>query len=291
MTTAAVLFVAFHFVSLFAATEARPSYRTCKKVSPECPLAATTYGYYPELGPNAFFLAFFALLFIVSLGVGIRSKTWTYTLALAGGTLLEGLGYLGRIMMHQNPWNKQGFEMQICCLVLAPSFVAAAIYLTLKHFVLYCGPKYSLLKARLYPWVFVGCDFASIVLQALGGGVAASGGTKDDIKIVNVGNNLIVTGIAFQVATMAVCGVLVVVYLWRYRKARAERQASDEKSAYAVSKGQGTVSRKLYVFGAMVVLAYTTVLIRCIYRLPEMAGGWGNELMRKEKEFLLLDGM
>ena len=48
---------------------------------------------------------------------------------------------------------------------------------------------------------------------------------------------------------------------------------------------------KIKLFGWIVVLAYTTVLIRCIYRLPEMAGGWGNSLMRNEKEFLLLDGM
>lgn len=27
------------------------------------------------------------------------------------------------------------------------------------------------------------------------------------------------------------------------------------------------------------------------FKLPEMAGGWGNPLMQKENEFLLLDGM
>ncbi|PVH93540.1 RTA1-domain-containing protein [Periconia macrospinosa] len=290
-----VFFLAIQF---FAPAEAeqrnrqRPSYRTCTDgVTPQCPISATTYGYYPDLPANAFFLAFFALLFVGSLGIGIWSKTWTYTLALGGGTLLEALGYLGRVLMHSNPWNKQGFEMQICCLVLGPSFVAAAIYLTLKHFVLYCGPEHSWLKARLYPWVFVGCDFASIVMQAIGGGVAAGGGSSDNMDIVNVGNNLILAGIAFQVATMSVCGLLVVTYLWRYRKARATRHASDEKSAFDLGRSQGTVSRKLYIFGGILVLAYVAVLIRCIYRLPEMAGGWGNPLMRKEKEFLLLDGM
>jgi hypothetical protein len=277
--------------AIAARDRTRPSYRTCHEVSPECPVAATTYGYYPELAPNAFLLAFFALLFVGSLGIGVWSKTWTYTLALGGGTLLEALGYLGRVMQHSNPWKKAAFEMQICCLVLAPSFVAAAIYLTLKHFVLYCGPKYSLLRPRLYPWVFVGCDFASIVLQAIGGGVAAGGGSSDNLNIVNVGNNLIVTGIAFQVATMSACGILVLVYLWRYRKARPERHASSEKSDFDTTQANGAVSRKLYVFGAMLVLAYLTILIRCIYRIPEMAGGWGNPLMRKEKEFLLLDGM
>ncbi|KAF2743489.1 RTA1-domain-containing protein [Sporormia fimetaria CBS 119925] len=291
------LFVSLALLSLLSVTKAqetfeRPSYRTCQDgVSARCPVEATTYGYYPDLGVNAFFLGFFALLFLASLGIGIWSRTWTYTLALGGGTFLEAVGYAGRVMMHSNPWTKQGFEMQICCLILGPSFVAAAIYLTLKHFVLYCGPQYSLLKARLYPWVFVGCDFASIVLQAIGGGVAASGGSSDNIDTVNVGNNVIITGIAFQVATMSACGLLVAIYLWRYRKGRAEREASTEKSAYEVNKSQGAVSRRFYVFGGMVALAYVTILIRCIYRLPEMAGGWGNPLMRKEGEFLLLDGM
>jgi membrane protein implicated in regulation of membrane protease activity len=287
-----LLVLAFQFFAPSEARELRASYKTCQKVSPECPVELTTYGYYPDLGVNAFFLAWFALLFFASVGIGFWSKTWTYTLALGGGTLLEALGYLGRVMMNNNPWMKAAFEMQICCIILGPSFLAAAIYLTLKHFVLYCGPQYSPLKARLYPWVFVGCDFASIVLQAIGGGVAASGGSSDSMKIINVGNNVIITGIAFQIATMSVCGLLVVFYLWRYRKARTQRHASTEKSAFELSRSQGTVSeRKLYFFGAILVLAYTTVLIRCIYRLPEMAGGWGNPLMRKETEFLLLDGM
>jgi len=292
-TTISLLF----FASLFcaaaeAAEEHRASYKTCHEVSPECPVALTTYGYYPDLGANAFFLAWFAILFFASVAIGIWSKTWTYTLALGGGTLLEALGYLGRVMMHNNPWDKSGFEMQICCIIIGPSFLAAAIYLTLKHFVLYCGPEHSILKARLYPWVFVGCDFASIVLQAIGGGVASSGGSADSIKIVNAGNSIIITGIAFQVATMGVCGLLVVLYLWRYRKASAQRSVSSEKSAFELSRSEGTVSeRKLYFFGGVLVIAYVTILIRCIYRLPEMAGGWGNPLMRKEKEFLLLDGM
>lgn len=28
-----------------------------------------------------------------------------------------------------------------------------------------------------------------------------------------------------------------------------------------------------------------------LYSLPEMAGGWGGELMRRESEFMVLDGM
>ncbi|KAF9696515.1 hypothetical protein EKO04_005719 [Ascochyta lentis] len=275
-----------------AAAEDRPrgNFRKCTEVTPQCPAIATTYGYYPILGVNAFFLALFGLCCLASLIIGVWTKTWTYTVALGIGTLLETGGYAGRILMNGNPWSDSGFRLQIVCLVLGPSLVAAAIYLTLKHFVMYCGPQYSPLKPRLYPWVFIGCDIGSIVLQACGGGVAASG--ENNINLLNAGNNLIIAGIAFQVATMAACGLLVLLFIWRYRKDAPFKGQLNEKSNYQLSKEQGNVSLgKVKVFGAVVSLAYVTVLIRCIYRLPEMAGGWGNPLMRNEKEFLLLDGM
>lgn len=280
-------------IPLILAAEDRPkgNFRQCLDVSPSCPVRATLYGYRPDLGVNAFFAAFFGALFIASLIIGIMTKTWTYTIALGIGTFLECAGYIGRVIMHSNPWNQSGFKLQICALVLGPSFVAAAIYLTLKHFVLYCGPQYSLIKARLYPWIFVGCDFGSMVLQGIGGGMAAAAGTTNK-TLIDAGNNMIVAGIAFQVLTMAVCGLLVVVYIIRYKKGAAARNAIEEKSAYHMDKEQNTMPLwKIRVFGSMVSLAYVTVLIRCIYRIPEMAGGWGNRLMRNEKEFLLLDGM
>ena len=291
--SAILVFLAFavqSFVVEAATDRPKGNFRDCLEVSPECPVNATLYGYYPNLGANAFLTALFGICFIATIVIGIMTKTWTYTLALGIGTFLEAAGYAGRVIMNNNPWSESGFKLQICCLVLGPSFVAAAIYLTLKHFVLYCGPQHSLIKARLYPWLFIGCDFGSIVLQACGGGMAAAGGTTNK-KLIDAGNNLIVAGIAFQVVTMAVCGILVLVYIWRYRKARSLRNEHNEKSSYELDKEQGVRLGKVKLLGWIIVLAYTTVLIRCIYRLPEMAGGWGNALMRNETEFLLLDGM
>jgi len=268
-----------------------PSYRTCPSVSPQCPVSATTYGYAPNLGGNAFFAAWFGLLLVLSLIFGIRSKNWTYTLALASSAILEFAGYIGRILMHNNPWNDSAFKLQIVGLVLAPSFLAASVYLTLKHLVLYFGPRHSLIKPRLYPWLFVGCDIGSICLQAIGGGIAASAGNENSASLLDAGNGLIVAGIAFQVATMAVCGLFVVVYMLRYRKARGSPvQAEGEKSQYANIRENTGEKKKLLVFCAAVSLAYIAILIRCIYRLPEMAGGWGNPLMQNETEFLILDG-
>ncbi|KFX95898.1 hypothetical protein V495_03927 [Pseudogymnoascus sp. VKM F-4514 (FW-929)] len=261
------------------------SYKICTEVSELCPVSATTYGYYPNFGGNIFFTAFFGVLFISGLAIGLRGKTWTFMLALGIGSGLEMLGYVGRVMMHKNPWDSAGFKMQICCIILAPSFLAACVYLTMKHLVLHFGPEHSLIKPRLYPWIFVGCDLGSIVLQAIGGGVAASAGDTGNKKLLDSGNGLIVAGISFQVATMAVCGLLVAAYVFRYKKATRAGTITTEKTDY--NPGE---KRKLNIFCIAIGISYITILTRCVYRLPEMSGGWGNPLMQNELEFLILDG-
>ncbi|KAL4891132.1 RTA1 like protein-domain-containing protein [Aspergillus ambiguus] len=259
------------------------SYKTCTEVGPLCPVEATSYGYYPNFGGNVFFTVFYGVLGVAQLGIGVYFRAWTMMVALVVGAFLEMAGYVGRILMHYNPWNEDAFKLQIVCLVLAPTFVAAGIYLTLKHIILSLGPEHSRLKPRLFTWIFIGCDIGSLILQAAGGGVAAAAGNTN-VKLLNAGNNIIIAGIAFQVATMSVCGLLGLEFF--IRVIRHGPGLSGEKTFENVP-GQKYV--KLVVFAE--IFAYFTVLIRCIYRIPEMAGGWGNPLMQKEDEFLVLDGM
>ena len=242
----------------------------CDHVSPECPLEWTTYGYYPNLSVNSFFVALFGLLCILQIGIGTVRKTWTYMLAMTIATFGEAVGYGGRIIMNANPWDETGFKTQICCLVLAPSFLAAGIYLTLKHMVLYCGPEHSKLKARLYPWVFIGCDFGSIVLQALGGGIAAAAGDRDsDPKLLDAGNGLIVAGIAFQVATMAVAGLFMLDFFRRFHRARKASSHSENPSSWEKNIAKPNVRRNFRIFCYSIASAFVAILVRCIYRLPE----------------------
>lgn len=65
----------------------------------ECTIEGTLYGYYPSIGANAFFTAFFAICFLVQLVNGIRFKTWTYMISLCLGCAGEAIGYGGRIML------------------------------------------------------------------------------------------------------------------------------------------------------------------------------------------------
>ncbi|KAJ5797289.1 RTA-like protein [Penicillium pulvis] len=259
------------------------SYQTCHHVSLECPVSDTTYGYTPNLGGNIFFTAFFALLGVAQLGLGVYYRTYTFLIALGVGTFMETAGYVGRVLMHYNPWNESAFKLQIVCLVLAPTFVAAGIYLTLKHIVLNLGPEHSIMKPRLFTHLFIWCDLVSLLMQGAGGGVAAGAGNTN-MSLLKAGDDIIIAGIAFQVATMSVCGILALHFFWNV--ARKGNGLTGEKTVTpAISPN------RMRLVIAAEVFAYFTVLIRCIYRLPEMAGGWGNPRMQDEESFLLLDGM
>ena len=143
-------------------------------------------------------------------------------IAMSIGLFGEFLGYLGRLMMHANPWNQAGLEIQICCLVLAPGFLAAGTYLTLKHATIYSGREYSRIRPEWYPWIFIGCDLGSIFIQAIGGGIAASAGSGASKTLLNTGDYLIIAGIAFQVFAMAVfCAMALEYYLSRKKTTRA----------------------------------------------------------------------
>jgi uncharacterized membrane protein len=85
----------------------------CESISPLCPVENTIYGYTPNLVANTFFAGFFGLALVAQLYFGIRHKTWTYMIAVGLGCLAECLGYVGRVLLHRNPWSDTGFTIQI----------------------------------------------------------------------------------------------------------------------------------------------------------------------------------
>lgn len=243
------------------------SFRECTQVTPQCPVEATTYGYYPNLPGNAILLAVFAAVTVAQgiLGLFYRLPSFgsVVTIACAG----EAIGYGGRIMMNSNPWSDAGFKIQIVCLILSPSFLAAGIYLTLKHVVMAIGPQYSRLKPNLYTWIFISCDAGSILLQAAGGGVASAG----DGHIVDVGNSIMIAGIAFQVATMTVCLILAVdfaIALWRGNVLRRTTPESSESEGAELEKTttNSAKTNKFYYYLTCSFIAFIAIYVRCIYR-------------------------
>jgi hypothetical protein len=68
------------------------SYAVCTGVTPQCPVEATTLGYYPNLGANIFFTVMFGLCTLVTFAVGVRKRTWTFAFAVTAGFAMETIG-------------------------------------------------------------------------------------------------------------------------------------------------------------------------------------------------------
>lgn len=251
----------------------------CSQVSLSCPVEGTIYGYYPSIAANSFFTAFFGLCFLIQLVLGIRYKTWTYLIALALGCLGEAIGYVGRILLYNNPYDSVGFQIQICCLIISPAFVSAGMYLTLKHAVIVFGESWSRFKPDLYTYVFIAGDLVSLILQGAGGGIAA---TSDPGELQDIGTDLMIAGVIFQVFILSIFGYLCTEYAvktYRYRnQIRSEASALLKKTSFRY-------------FVLAVFIAYLSIFARCVYRIPELTGGWRNEIMRNEPEFIILEGV
>ena len=48
-------------------------------------------------------------------------------------------------------------------------------------------------------------------------------------------------------------------------------------------------SFRCFVFA--IIVAFLGIYARCVYRIPELTGGWRSELMQEEVEFIVLEGV
>lgn len=89
-------------------------------------------------------------------------------------------------------------------------------------------------------------------------------------------------GLVFQVVTLVLFGLLASEYGWRVYKFRA--QLNERTTA---------LRRSFYFKGTVIgiAVAYLAILIRCIYRVAEMVGGWRNPVMQDEPLFIALDSV
>ena len=148
--------------------------------------------------------------------------------------------------------------MQICTIILGPTFICVSIYLTLKHVALTLNPSVSRIPPAWYPRIFLPADLSCLILQAIGGGLAAAAGHENK-KLLDGGNNAIIAGIALQVVVLSAFGALGIDYWIRVRKYMAGPAA--DPNALAVWRDS-----KFRSFVYAVTGAYAAVLIRCIYR-------------------------
>ena len=139
------------------------------------------------------------------------------------GTGLEVAGYVGRYRQRTNPFLQTNFLLNIICLTIGPAFLTASIYLCLARIIMAYGSANARFKPAVYTTTFMLGDFVSLVLQGAGGGIAstANGGSS--------GTNIMIAGLAFQVASLFFFILLSLDFAVCLRRGRGARNADFQR--------------------------------------------------------------
>ncbi|KAI5240882.1 parasitic phase-specific protein PSP-1 [Aureobasidium subglaciale] len=248
---------------IFTRDTTRPAH--CTKDT--CPASYSIYGYAPNLGANAFFVALFAISCLVFCYQARLYRTWLgFSIAMILGTSLESIG----------------FKLNIVLLTFAPAFLTAGIYLLLKQLTISLAPALSPLQPSLYTPIFVSCDIIAILLQGTGGAISAAAANGTSKKLLDLGVNVMIAGLSSQVITLAIFALLAAVFFVRV----AQNEVMLSPSANHIWQDGG-----FRCFMLSAVAAFLFVFIRCAYRIAELKDGWGSAIMRREDEFIILDSV
>ncbi|CAM1502127.1 Fc.00g041110.m01.CDS01 [Cosmosporella sp. VM-42] len=253
-----------------------------------CDNVESFYQYRVDLAPNAAFLAIFSLSAIGYIVAWIITRRGTaFNVAMLLGLACEILGYIGRVMSWNNPWSETGFLMQICCLTIGPAFMAAGVYLCLRRIVSAFGPENSRLPPEYYTRIFIPCDVISLVLQALGGGIASVASHNN--KSPDTGSNTMLAGLAFQVITIFVFIAASADFALRtVRRYRSLGEASlDQRPAARAVRN----SLLFKCFLGALALAAFCILWRSAFRVAELSEGWEGKVMGDQGMFVGFEGV
>lgn len=98
-----------------------------------CPLEASILQYQPSIPGNAAIIGLFALSMLIHIIQGVRWRSWDFMICMVIGCVDEIIGYVGRIMLHSNPFSFAAFVIQVVCITTAPVFFCSAIYVMLSR--------------------------------------------------------------------------------------------------------------------------------------------------------------
>ena len=190
-----------------------------------CSLIVSNWGYLPNVPGNVFFVIIFALIFLLQIPLGVWKKTWGVLIGMTIGSALEAVGYVGRIMAHNQPFQFNPFLIYIIFLTIAPAFLSAAIYVCLTRIIVVYGQSNARFSPRIYSVVFMFSDFVALVLQGSGGGLASVNAGKDADK-AQMGINIMIAGLAWQVVSLTIFAIAAADFAWCVNRKRGASNPS-----------------------------------------------------------------
>ena len=192
-----------------------------------------------------------------------------YTIPTAIAAALSTAGYANRIASIKQPTIIGLYATSASLIVIAPIFVCATVYLLFARLIVRCLPTTSTKTKLANPQVFFGItprwmgrvfitlDVLSFMTQGAGTSIAAGANwVGNDAK---VGTNVLLVGLALQLATFSVFLVFLWLFVCRVRAIVVEGGGRFEPNVKSLLLGLG--------------VAGVFIEIRSIYRVVEFALG------------------
>ncbi|KAF8799461.1 RTA1-like protein [Phlegmacium glaucopus] len=251
------------------------------------------YHYVPTEGVAIAFIILFGVSTIAHMSQATFYRMWWLlpTICLCG--VLEVLGWSARLWSSFSPLLGNPFKMQIVATILGPTPLLAANFVIFGVIIHRVGVQYSRLSPKAYTIFFLTCDVISLVVQGVGGGIAAvaSGLGKDPTK----GGRIMLGGIAFQLFVIVVYVFCAGEFFIRYLRRLPVRGAAAESGEYDDSKlefpkGTGGMNHKTRLMVVALIFSTLCLLIRAVYRTIELSNGWNGRIISTQVLFNVLDG-
>ncbi|KAF7345740.1 RTA1-like protein [Mycena venus] len=240
----------------------------------------TAYGYVPTFGVAVLFLVLFGISTLLHAAQAAYFGMWWLlpTACLCG--VGELVGWTGRLWSSFAPALSDPYMMQIATTIIAPTPLIAVNFILLGRIIARLGAIYSRLTPKSYTVIFLTCDIIALVVQGLGGGIAAS---SQSLSAEKLGSNIMLGGIIFQFIALCVYTACGVDFLRNYL-------ASAPVRPMISSEERGTLDTRLKIMIGAIGFSTLVLFIRSIYRIVELADGWNGKVITTEVYFNVLDG-
>ncbi|KDR83263.1 hypothetical protein GALMADRAFT_239130 [Galerina marginata CBS 339.88] len=251
----------------------------------------TPYHYIPTKGVAAAFISLYGLSTLTHITQAVYYRMWWLipTVCLSG--LLEVMGWAARLWSSFDAPNSSPFEMQITCTIIGPTPLLAANFVIFGIVIQRLGTQYSRLSPKWYTILFCTCDVISLVVQAVGGGKAATAAGND--MDPTPGGHIMLGGIVFQLMTITIYAICATEFFIRYFKnwplPRAGATPPTDGKEYRLPDA-GCISGKITFMSVALLFSTMCLFVRAIYRTIELSNGWNGRIISTQVLFNVLDG-
>ncbi|KAH7253204.1 hypothetical protein FSOLCH5_013997 [Fusarium solani] len=223
--------------------------------------------YVPSLPAAIVFVVIFGILTIGHAWKMFRHRMW-FCIPFVVGGIFEIIGYAARAVAYNSTGALMPYVLQSALLLLAPILFAASLYMTLARVVRAVkGAPFSIIAPRWLTRIFVFGDVFSFIVQASGAGLRVQAGNNPDID-PNLGSNIIVGGLIFQIAIFGVFIATALIFNSRFR-----RHVAGGAVVYDIPWQESL--NMLYVTSMM-------IMVRNIFRVVEYGMGSDGYLLSVE---------